>query len=334
MKSPSALAAPPALHSRSTLSAVPALFALLAATGCNDLRSKTRAYVADTPCGQGPYELTINADGKSGEEGVEVIACTAHHLSGVAELSHNRISFGTYKFGDGQPADNGRCLAGRPVAITTAGPGGGTSATAPAGAAGAATGAKPQLLERPFLGKETRFADDLCKAYGLQSQSIMGAMLTRTDVGDAFHLRIWSDAPNDLEGVFFLVQQLTSKKSKAEVDKEWAKLEREQAKKPQGDYVPPPAKPRAVEHGPPPAPLAEARPGQPTQASTWIAGYWQWTGAQWGWVAGFWRDDRLAMPAQRVEIPGAIPGAGAIWVGGVWQLRAGAWIWLEGHWRL
>jgi hypothetical protein len=160
----------------------------------------------------------------------------------------------------------------------------------------------------------------------------MGAMLTRTEVGDAFHLRIWSDAPNDLEGVFFLVQQLTSKKSKADVDKEWAKLEREQANKPQHD-VPSPKR-REPEHGPPPAPLAEARPAQPTQASTWIAGYWQWTGAQWGWVAGFWRDDRVAMPAQRIEIPGAMPGVGAIWIGGVWQLRGGAWIWIEGHWRL
>ena len=306
------------------------LVVVVALAGCSsDLRSKTHAFVADTPCGQGPYDIHIAAEGKMGEEGLEVIACTSHRLTGVAEMRIGNSLLHSYKFGEGEVAENGRCLAS-PLTTATAGTASASGATAAAASGAASHAAQPVLVERPYTGSETRFADDLCRAYGLTSQSIMGGTLTRTDPGVDMHVRIWSDVPNDLQGVVFLVQHLTSKKTKEQVDKEWAKLEREQAGKPQRET--PPAK-RMPEHGPPPAPLVEARPAQSTTNATWIAGYWQWTGAQWGWVAGFWRDERVAMPAPRVEVPGAMPGAAAVWVGGVWQLRGGAWIWVEGRWR-
>jgi hypothetical protein len=312
-------------------------FVLLLLVGCsNSLRSKTHSFVADTPCGQGPYDIHLKADGMTGEEGLEVIACSAHALRGTAEFTIGHIPMQSTKFGDDVPVDNGRCLA-RPIGPATAGNASGNATSAADGGTPAgATRAAPVLVERPYSGSESPFADELCKQYGLPAQTLMIPTLTRTEPGDDLHLRLWSDAPNDLEGAVFLVRQMTSKKSKAEMDKEWekeaAKREREAAKHPHRD---PPRReePRVPQHGPPPAPLAEARPQQPAVTATWIAGYWQWTGTQWGWVAGFWRDDRLAMPAPRIEVPGAPPGETAVWVGGVWTLRAGAWIWIGGHWR-
>ncbi|HEY5949824.1 MAG TPA: hypothetical protein VIV40_30220, partial [Kofleriaceae bacterium] len=265
-----------------------------------------------------------------GEEGVEVIACTRHKLRGVAEFEVGQLPLQSYRFGDDEPIDNGRCLAS-PIA-TVASASTNSSSTASATPAGSdATRAQPVLVEQPYTGSETPFADELCKQYGLEPQTIMMSTVTRTEPGVDLHVKLWSDVPNDLEGAIFLVRHLTSKKSKADVDKEWAKLERDAAKHPQQAPAPHP-KPQP-QHGPPPAPLAEARSAQPTANARWIAGYWQWTGAQWGWVAGFWRDERVAMPAPRVEVPGALPSAAAVWVGGVWQLRGGGWIWIEGHWR-
>lgn len=308
------------------------LLALFALTACSSsLRSKTHSFVADTPCGQGPYDIHLKADGKTGEEGVEVIACTAHRLVGTAELRIDRSLLQSYKFGDGEPAENGRCLAS-PATVASVGS---ASAASSAGASGNAksTGSRatPVLVERAYTGSETPFPDELCKQYGLAAQTVMTATLTRTEPGIDLHVRLWSDVPNDLEGTVFLIRHLTSKKSKAEVDKEWEELAQEQAKKPPKDV---PKDPRRVpEHDAPPAPLVEARPAQPTANATWIAGYWQWTGSQWGWVAGFWRDARVAMPEPRLEVPGQMPSAAAVWVGGSWQLRAGAWIWVRGHWR-
>ncbi|HEY5927276.1 MAG TPA: YXWGXW repeat-containing protein [Kofleriaceae bacterium] len=305
---------------------------LIVLAGCSSTyRTKTHEFVATTPCGQGPYDIHIKADGKTGEEGVEVIACTPRHLRGVAEMRIKGALLYTTEFGDDAPADNQRCLAS-PATIATIGGSGGGGGGSAAGVAGAAQRAQPTLIQRPYRGDEGRFADKLCEAYGLQSQVVIGAILTRTDPGDDLHVRLWSNVPNDLEHAIFLVQQLTSKKSKAEVDAEWDKLAKDYEKNPP-KQTPREPKKQVAEHGPPPAPLAEAKPAQPTARATWIAGYWQWAGAQWGWVAGFWRDERVAMPAPRVEVPPPVPGAAAVWIGGTWTLRAGAWIWIEGRWQ-
>ena len=49
-----------------------------------------------------------------------------------------------------------------------------------------------------------------------------------------------------------------------------------------------------VVSGPPPAPLVEERPPQPTPnangtaSAAWVAGYWHWTGMQYAWIPGHW----------------------------------------------
>ena len=69
-------------------------------------------------------------------------------------------------------------------------------------------------------------------------------------------------------------------------------------------------------NGPPPAPMNEARPTPPSQAATWIVGYWHWTGMQYAWIPGHWEN----------------PPPGATWaapqyssVGGTYFYEAGRW---------
>jgi len=43
-----------------------------------------------------------------------------------------------------------------------------------------------------------------------------------------------------------------------------------------------------VVSGPPPAPLQEGRPAAPNPQSSWVPGYWHWTGMQYAWIPGHW----------------------------------------------
>jgi hypothetical protein len=215
--------------------------------------------------------------------------------------------------------------------VVTATASGSATATAgePTRALAAGGAASPSLVEQPYHGSETPFQDALCKELGLGAQQILMRTVMMRTTGDTLikpgtdlHVRIWSDTPNDLANVVFMVRQITSK-------------DRPSAPKPE------PARPTARElaplprpdHGAPPAPLAEERPAPPLADATWVPGYWTWTGTQWGWIAGFYRDADHAIPAPQVEVPGAPPTLGLIWSGGSWQRRGGTWVWLSGRWR-
>ncbi len=308
------------------------LLLLALAAGCgSDVNRHTHAFVAPSTCGQGPYDIHFVSDGKTGGDGVEVIACTPRRISGHVSFAVNHYELVNTTFGDA--ADNARCLGGTPTVITAAA-GSGGDARGTTGPAGVATSSGPTLIERPYTGSETPFPDELCKDMGLVAQQVLGETMLMRDsengfapAGSDLHVRLWSDVPNDLDGVVFLVRQLTSKKTPQQVAKEEAKRD---AKHDHRDEVV--RRPeRAPDHGPPPAPLVEEQPPRPAVAATWIAGYWSWTGTQWGWVAGFWQAQ--GMPAPRVEVPGEAPHAGAIWIGGTWTLRAGAYVWITGRWR-
>ena len=291
----------------------------------SDLRRETRAFVAPTPCGQGPYEVTVRAAGMTGGDGVEIVACTPRKIAGHVSVAAGQLELVNHAYGEG--ADNQRCLGGTPTAITSLGSGGSAATNATGTPAGAATAAAPVLVERPYTGSETPFEDELCQKLGLSAQVVlMPTVLMHTETHGAFdlHIRLWSDAPNDLEGVVFMIRQLTSKQTPAQVAREEAKRGHRDAR---------PVTRTRADHGPPPSPLVEERPAAPSTTATWIAGYWSWTNSTWGWVAGFWRDDGVALPPPRIEVPGAPPAPGAIWIGGSWSLRAGGLVWIAGRWR-
>jgi hypothetical protein len=304
---------------------------LVLVTACgSDLSRHTRAFVPMQRCSQGPFDLHFAVDGKTAEEGIEIVACTPRRLAGHVSVAVNDLPFVEQAFGAG--ADNARCVAapGAVVAATAPASGGGASA-----AGGASGSVRPgaALAEAPYRGGESPFEDEVCGKMGLVAQTLLMPTVWRGDgemfaVGADIHVRVWSDAPNDLDGVVFLVRQLTSNRSRAAVKKEYDELEKRPVKR---DAAP---APRVEAHGPPPPPLPEATPPTPAVEVEWVPGYWTWTGSAWGWVAGFWRDARFAMPAPRVEVPGAPPGAGAVWIGGGWRRDAGSWIWIGGRWRL
>jgi len=311
----------------------------LATSGCNSLNRKTRAFVATEACGQGPFEVVIPADATTGDEGVEVIACTPRRLAGYVELTAGDMPLWKGPFGD-QP-DNQRCLGGRPVGVVQAAAPATSPAAGQAGGRGATRATSANLSERPFTYSETPFSFEVCKPYGIPAQTVLTATtLTRTNDtllarGDLLRVRIWSEVPNDLEGVVFLVRHVTSKRTVEEAARDQAeymkRLEREEREGKRDITTPPPPRPPVPDA--PPAPLAEERPPAPSASSTWIPGYWVRTGGQWGWVAGFWRDERHVMPPPQVEIPGAPPHPGAVWIGGTWTLRAGVRVWIRGRWR-
>jgi hypothetical protein len=304
---------------------------LVALFACNSNAYHTHAFTAPTSCGQGPYDVHIPADGTTAEDGIEVVACTPRQLAGHVEMSIGSIGMSAREFGDGS-ADNQRCVGG-PAVVAQLGSGS-PSAVASGGAAGSATANAPVLVEQVFTGDESAWGDDLCKPYGVAAQTLMiPTTMGRTtgwnliEHGTDLHVRIWSDVPNDLSGVTFLVREVMST-DKPQAPKPVKPDQEPHAKREVAEATPPPPPP----HGPPPAPLAEEKPARTADSATWVPGYWKWTGTDWGWVAGFWRD-AADMPAPRVETPGAAPQVGAIWIGGTWRRSAGGWSWIGGRWR-
>ncbi|MGH3577734.1 MAG: hypothetical protein ACRDU0_09270, partial [Mycobacterium sp.] len=69
----------------------------------------------------------------------------------------------------------------------------------------------------------------------------------------------------------------------------------------------------------PPAPPAEAPPGQPPVAeSFWVPGNWVWTGTTYGWRAGYWA---------RVE-------PGYVWIPAHYSWTPGGYLFVAGYWDL
>jgi hypothetical protein len=52
--------------------------------------------------------------------------------------------------------------------------------------------------------------------------------------------------------------------------------------------------------GPPPQPMQETRPPQPSARASWVSGYWHWTGMQYTWIPGHWED---APPGKQWRAP-------------------------------
>jgi hypothetical protein len=302
--------------------------ALVALVACNSNRYHTYAFTAPTACGQGPYDVHIPADGTTAEDGVEVIACTPRRLAGHIQVHLGTAISSADEFGDGS-ADNQRCVGGPAVVVQS---GSGSTTAAIASGSGNATANQPTLVSQTFAGDESAWGDDLCKPYGVTAQTLsVPITMARTtgwnliEHGTDLHVLIWSDVPNDLSGVTFLVREVMSKDKPKPPEPEKPYV-------PSKDELAQAAKASLPSHGPPPAPLVEDRPARTSDTASWVPGYWTWTGAQWGWIAGFWRD-AVDTPAPRAEVPGDAPVAGAIWIGGSWRRQAGRWIWTGGRWR-
>lgn len=72
-----------------------------------------------------------------------------------------------------------------------------------------------------------------------------------------------------------------------------------------------------VVSGPPPAPVHEERPPQPSPQAAWVGGYWHWTGMQYAWIPGHWE----------------APPPGAVWSAPAYTMRDGKYIYETGSWN-
>jgi hypothetical protein len=68
----------------------------------------------------------------------------------------------------------------------------------------------------------------------------------------------------------------------------------------------------------PPAYREEVVGVAPGPSFFWVAGFWEWGGAEYRWVPGRW----VTRPYAR-----------AVWVRGRWHSTRRGWFWTPGHWR-
>lgn len=107
-------------------------------------------------------------------------------------------------------------------------------------------------------------------------------------------------------------QHALAVKADAEAELALAQAESERARLGEPEYVEGDAPPAM------PAALPEQRPGAPSPAHVWIAGYHTRRGGQWVWVSGHY-----ALP----------PRSDVVWVPGHWVAHLQGYAWIPGAWR-
>ncbi|HEY3354320.1 MAG TPA: hypothetical protein VGQ83_13795 [Polyangia bacterium] len=317
-------------------------------------------------CSQGPLDLEVEALGADRVERLVVLACGPRAIGGRYHLSSPWYEQ-TGSFGSEQPA-NERCIAkaGERVTVTD-----GTGAAGPSGAKaapGKGKGKKQKPGETPDAPKPVAVpwtADRACeRSLTVVDQSWTANGGSPLKAGARLRVRLWSAAPNDLEGVVFVVRQLAL--AATVTNDQWQEYRRrddayDKALRAYIDKLPSCGTPEAVHHtcavrkpdpskaaqpsAPPPPPRAEKRPPRPSANADWVPGYWHWGQERWGWIAGWWRVPQSDVagnltarapappPALKHERPDARPTEGAVWVPGHWMWSEG-WVWVDGGWRL
>lgn len=98
--------------------------------------------------------------------------------------------------------------------------------------------------------------------------------------------------------------------------------------------------------GPPPGPLEDLQPPQPSMHAEWRPGYWNWDEGQWVWLAGQWsvpEQDVLheqtataprPPPPPQPETPPPPPVRAVVWLPGYWMWNRTQWLWIAGSYQL
>ena len=214
------------------------------------------AYQAPERCGQGPYEIVVPARGGRWGEGVEVVAYSPRQIEGRYEVSVGDEVLATGAFERRQvpsrqstaadpewamntsdaPTDNARCLAPdaqRAIAESTSG---GEAVVVPASPSASGTIVSDTPVEASSVElREVRWGRwfELTPAQmserGLGRVSIVERSWHPRDPENdptpplapdtPIRIRLWSNLPNDLEGVSFVVAHTVARPSVS--DEEW-----------------------------------------------------------------------------------------------------------------
>jgi hypothetical protein len=325
---------------------------------------ETRSRSAFRPserCGQGPYRMdTYSLQAKYGEE-IVVYACGPHRLAGNYRLTTERKGrkpeVDDSSFGWDHP-ENEACKSTKATAaMSSSGAGGGTTSAggtaspSNVSAQPASSIATPMALEPVLSVAEectqirTPMVDMTYESYG-NDVAIDGRLV----------IDIWSDEPNDFEGVYFVIEKravvadMTIERWKAydQADRDWrirynAFVKGEVAAG-RSEYVD-----TSVKTPPPPPPRVETQPPRPSTHARWIPGYWQYAEGSFHWLAGMWdvpeediaKDLTVHAPTPPPPPPVAVeqpqeaqPTTTAVWTPGQWQWDGRAYVWIAGAWRI
>jgi len=326
---------------------------------------ETRERVAYRPgdrCGQGPYRIETDSLRAHYGEQIVVYACGAHEISGNYRLTVER------KGRDETPSerafgfrrDNEACKGDR-AAVVQSGTGTGTGAGAGAGAGSARKGSAGGAVAPPAKVKPTALGrvagvPEQCKARSWIIDSTYEAYGDDVALDGHLVLDLWSDEPNDLEDLVFVIEKkavvadMTVERWRKFQDAERAWFDRYRAYL-DGEV----AAGRTtlidmkVKSPPPPPPRAEKQPPRPSRNARWLPGYWHYEGASFHWIAGLWQvpeeDVAKNLTVQAPKPPPAAPPvvekpreprptATAVWAPGQWQWDGRAYVWVDGAWRI
>lgn len=323
---------------------------------------ETRERLAYRPadrCGQGPYRIDLEALRAHYGEQIVVYACGPREISGSYRLSVTRkgqaADASDSAFGFGR--SNEACKANRAqVVVAGAGGGGGGGAGGGGPAAGGTAGkpAAPPATMTPMRLERVAGVPEQCRVRSGVLDSTYTAASDWAPLDAHLAVDIWSEEPNDFEGVVFVIEKravvadMTAERWKAyqEADHAWYVRYRAFL---DGEVTAGRTKllDMKVKTPPPPSPRAEVQPPRPSRNARWIPGYWHYADTSFHWIAGLWQvpDEDVAHdltvhapaapPAVRAEQPPEPrPVTAAVWAPGQWQWDGRAWVWIAGAWRI
>jgi len=307
-------------------------------------------------CGQGPYRVESDSLRAKYGERMVVFACGKHVIRGNYRLTTTRKAQAptTSEAAFGFDRDNAACK-GREVAVTSGGTRGGAAAGAGGGRGGrgGTTAKAPTTIKPVTLEHATSVPDDCVRSFVLDHT--WSTLDDSVAIDARFVIDLWSDEPNDLEGLVFVVEKsavvgdMTRERWQAYRDASDAYYKAYMA-----DLD---VEVRAgrttlidttVKTPPPPPPRAEVQPPRPSRNARWIPGYWFFEDAKFHWIAGLWdvpeEDVRRELTVQAPTPPPAAPAHDrptepqptrtAVWTPGSWQWDGRVYVWVDGAWRI
>ncbi|HEU0035213.1 MAG TPA: YXWGXW repeat-containing protein [Kofleriaceae bacterium] len=321
------------------------------------LRDRT-AYRPSERCGQGPYRFEADSLAAKYGERTYVYACGKHEIKGMyrVETRRPKTRTTTDESGFGFDRQNAACKAKATAATGTGGSGGGGgAATGGTGASGGgATASAPASVQPVALERTSDVPTDCTRT------QVLDFYWTSTDdhvaVDGHFTIDVWSDEPNDLEGLVFVVERhgvrpdMTPEQWQAYRDADKAYDEAYAAnldldvKAGLVELIE-----QKVTAPPPPPPRAETQPPKPSVHARWIPGYWLYAETKFHWIAGLWdvpeEDIQRELtveaptppPAEPAHVEAPVepqPTKTAVWTPGVWQWDGRVYVWVPGAWRI